>query len=225
MASILEGTPRLIPVVGLATITKFDLAERLLASIDYPVEHLVIVNNSGKKIWKPTKPVLVENLWHLEIPFGLGLVGAWNLIIKSTPYAPYWVLVNDDAWFAPGSLETIEKEVDTQALNFVHIEQTPWAAPVFGEGCIQKAGLYDEAFYPIYFDDNDYERRIRNAGVPIKQLNARIYHEPMSSRQDFLGPNDRTWAANEKRHNDKIAQGDFSVHGWSLDVRRANRWD
>lgn len=215
----------MIPVVGFATLTKFDLADRLIASINYPVEHLVVVNNSGKQTWQPMKPDSVQNLWHIEVPFGLGLVGAWNLIIKSTPYAPYWVLVNDDAWFDEYALETIEREVDTEALNFVNIEQTPWAAPVIGQGCVQKAGLYDEAFYPIYFDDNDYERRIREAGVPIKQLSARIYHQPMSTRQDFHHFNNITWAANERRHNEKIANNDFSVHGWSLDVRRANRWD
>lgn len=215
----------MIPVVGFATITRFDLAERLIASIDHPVKNLVIVNNSGKQSWQPKKPDLVEKLWHIEVPYGLGLVGAWNLVIKSTPYAPYWVLVNDDAWFAPGALSTIEREVDTDALNFVEIEQTPWAAPIFGEGCVSKAGLYDEAFYPIYFDDNDYERRIRNAGVPIKHLSARIYHQPMTTRQDFLEQNARTWIANENRYKSKIANNDFSVHGWSLDVRRQNRWD
>lgn len=215
----------MIPVIGFATLTRFDLAERLIASIDYPVENLVVINNSGKQTWQPTKPDNVQKLWHLEVPYGLGLVGAWNLVIKSTPYAPYWVLVNDDAWFPSGSLETIANEVDTEALNFAHVEQTPWAAPIFGEGCVRRAGLYDEAFYPIYFDDNDYERRIRNAGVEVKQLSARIHHEPMTTRQDFLEQNARTWKANEKRYHDKIANEDYSVHGWTLDVRRANRWD
>jgi len=45
----------MIPVLGFATISKFDLADRLLRSIDYPVEHLVIVNNSGTKQWQPDK--------------------------------------------------------------------------------------------------------------------------------------------------------------------------
>ena len=215
----------MIPVIGFATLTKFDMAERLLKSINYPVEHLVIVNNSGKQTWQPMKPDSVEKMWHIEVPYGLGLVGAWNLIIKATPYAPYWVMVNDDAWFAPDALEIIAREVDTEALNFAHVDQTPWAAPIFGEGCVRQAGLYDEAFYPIYFDDNDYERRIRNAGVEVKQLSARIHHQPMSTRQDFHHYNNITWAANEKRYNEKIADGDFSVHGWSLYVRRANRWD
>lgn len=215
----------MIPVIGFATLTRFDLAERLMASIDYPVEHLVVVNNSGTQTWQPKKPDLVEKLWHIEVPFGLGLVGAWNLIIKSTPYAPYWVMLNDDAWFARGALEAIANQVDTEALNFVEIEQTPWAAPIFGEGCIRRGGLYDEAYYPIYFDDNDFERRIRQAGVEVKQISARIHHEPMTTRQDFLAQNARTWVANEQRYKQKIAQDDFSTHGWSLEVRRQNRWD
>lgn len=215
----------MIPVVGFATITRFDLAERLINSINYPVENLVVINNSGTQDWQPTKPDIVERLWHIEVPFGLGLVGAWNLVIKSTPYAPYWVLINDDAYFSADALEIIEREVDTEALNFAHVDQTPWAAPIFGEGCVRQAGLYDEAFYPVYFDDNDYERRIRNAGVEVKQLSARIHHDPMTTRQNFLQQNARTWVANETRYKEKMANNDFSIHGWSLDVRRANRWD
>lgn len=215
----------MIPVIGFATLTRFDLAERLMNSIDYPVEHLVIINNSGTQTWQPKKPEQVQRMWHIEVPFGLGLVGAWNLIIKATPYAPYWILINDDAWFPAGALARIDQEVDTEALNFAEVDQTPWAAPIIGEGCVRRAGLYDEAFYPIYFDDNDFERRIRNAGVPVKQLSVRIHHEPMTTRQGFLAQNVRTWAANEQRHKEKIANDDFSVHGWSLEVRRQNRWD
>ena len=99
----------MIPVLGFATYSQFELANRLLDSIDYPVENLVIVDNSGLKTWEPKKPEQVKNLWFIQVPFGLGLVGAWNLIIKSTPYAPYWVLVNDDAWFESGALEIIAK--------------------------------------------------------------------------------------------------------------------
>lgn len=215
----------MIPVIGFATLSRFDLADRLLASINYPVENLVIVNNSGKQTWQPMKPDSVQKMWHIEVPYGLGLVGAWNLIIQSTPYAPYWVLVNDDAWFHPDALETIAREVDTEALNFAHVDQTPWAAPIIGEGCVRRAGLYDEAFYPIYFDDNDYERRIRNAGVEVKQLSATIHHDPMQTRQGFLDRNAVTWVANENRYKAKIDNGDYSVHGWSLDIRRQNRWD
>ena len=53
----------MIPVLGFATLTKFDLAQRLLDSIDYPVEKLVIVDNSGKKSWIPEVNEFVKETW------------------------------------------------------------------------------------------------------------------------------------------------------------------
>jgi len=215
----------MIPVLGFATLKRFDLAERLLRTIDFPVEHLVIVDNSGSQGWNPVKPDLVANLWVIRVPFGLGLVGAWNLIVKSTPYAPYWVLVNDDAWFEAGSLEKIASEVDTEALNFLAITP-PWSAVVFGEGMIDKVGLYDERFYPLYFDDNDLERRVRHHGVPIKTIEAVVHHENSSTlNSGYQVANSRSFGANQnlfiqKEHDDDYTQGE-----WSLKTRRANRWD
>jgi len=210
-----------IPVVGFATVSRFDLADRLLRSIDYPVEHLVIVDNSGKGSWNPVKPDFVVNMWVIRVPSGLGLVGAWNLVVKSTPYAPYWVLINDDAWFKPGSLARIEAEVDTEALNFLGC--TPeWSAPVFGEGMVSKVGLYDERFYPLYFDDNDLERRCVAADVPIKRHAIPIGHDNSSSLDPVK--NESSYQANSKLFMQKSAENDNSW-GWDLSIRRANRWD
>ena len=110
-----------------------------------PVEKLVIVDNSGLCEYEPKKPDWVVNMWVIRVPFGLGLVGAWNLIVKSTPYAPYWVLVNDDAWFEPDQMKHIPEQVDTAALNFLDILPS-WSGVVFGEGMVDKVGLYDENF-------------------------------------------------------------------------------
>jgi GT2 family glycosyltransferase len=214
-----------IPVLGFATLTKFDLADRLLASIDYPVEHLVVVNNSGKRTWQPTKPDLVQNLWHIEVPYGLGLVGAWNLIIKSTPHASYWLLVNDDAWFAPGALETIADQVDTSALNFPQVNPE-WSAVVFGEGMIEKVGLYDERFYPLYFDDNDLHRRVVAAGVPVRRIDAVVHHENSSTlKSGFEQQNSVSYINNMRLFDRKQAEDDNSQGHWSLAVRRANSWE
>lgn len=215
----------MIPVLGFCTLKRFDLAERLLASIDYPVEHLVIVDNSGTQSWKPSKPELVKNLWLIQVPFGLGLVGAWNLIVKSTPYAPYWVLVNDDAWFEAGSLEKIASEVDTQALNFLDIVPQ-WSAVVFGEGMVEKVGLYDERFYPLYFDDNDLERRVDHAGIDKKSIQAKVHHENSSTlNSGFEQVNNISYKNNNYLYNWKEEVQDYTQGEWSLAIRRANRWD
>lgn len=215
----------MIPVLGFATLKRFDLAERLLGSIDFPVEHLVVVNNSGTHGWQPVKPELVKHLWHIEVPFGLGLVGAWNLIVKSTPYAPYWVLVNDDAWFMPGELSKIPDQVDTNALNFLDIVPR-WSGVVFGEGMVDKVGLYDENFYPLYFDDNDLERRVDLAGIDKKSIQCKMGHNNSSTlHSGFEKQNGRSYSANSKLSALRASQGQTEAFAWTLKTRRANRWD
>ena len=215
----------MIPVLGFCTLSRFDLAERLLASIDYPVEHLVIVDNSGTQSWQPNKPEQVKNLWLIRVPFGLGLVGAWNLIIKSTPYAPYWVLINDDAWFEKGALEIIAQEADSETLLFPDIVPD-WASIVLGSKIVEEVGLYDERFYPLYFDDNDYERRIRHKGLEIKRIEAKIHHENSSTlKSGFESQNSVSFSANQRLFDQKVLENDYSEGNWSLKIRKSNKWD
>jgi GT2 family glycosyltransferase len=215
----------MIPVIGFATLKRFDLAERLIASIDYPVEHLVIIDNSGTGEWVAPRSEFVKHHWHIRVPYGLGLVGAWNLIIKATPYAPYWLLVNDDAHFAPGALQIVASEVDTEALNFLDINPL-WSAVVFGEGMVDKVGLYDERFYPLYFDDNDLERRVRHHGVPVKTIEAVVHHDNSSTlNSGYQNVNQKSFAANMRLFDEKQMDEDYTQGGWTLKTRRANRWD
>lgn len=215
----------MIPVIGFCTLKRFDLAERLVQSIDYPVEHLVVVDNSGTQSWDVPHNPNVKNCWHIRVPYGLGLTGAWNLIIKSTPYAPYWLLINDDAWFEPGALQMVAENVDPDAMNFLQCEPK-WSAPVFGQRVIEEVGLYDERFYPIYFDDNDFERRIDYAGIEKKYIPAVVHHENSSTlNSGFQAENNRTYLANLAYWQKKQADQDFTQGNWSLRVRRNNRWD
>ena len=215
----------MIPVLGFLTYSRFDLAERLLESIDYPVEHLVIIDNSGKRAWQPSKPDLVKNLWFIQVPHGLGYGGGLNLIVKTTPFAPYWVLVNDDSYFAPGALAKIADKVDTEAINFLSI-MPKWSGFVLGEGAVMKAGLFDERFHPIYFEDNDYERRLQAAGVPANFIHAVLQHDNSSTlNSGFHSQNDKTFQANSKLYQRKVAENDFTQGEWDLGIRRLNAWD
>jgi GT2 family glycosyltransferase len=225
LVTIPEKTLRLIPVLGFATLTKFDLAQRLIDSIDYPVEKLVIIDNSGKKAWIPEPNEFVQEVWTIRLPHGLGANGAWNLIIKSTPFAPYWVIPNDDAWFEPGALKTIAENVDTEAFNFVDVNPK-WSCVVPGEGAILTAGLWDEVFHPIYYDDDEYEWRMDLLGVPFNKIPAKVHHDNSSTlHSGFRDKNDQTFARNRSAFANKVAANNTNTIGWSLKVRRENAWD
>lgn len=212
----------MIPVLGFATVRRFDLAQRLLDSIDYPVENLVIIDNSGLRTFQPKVNEHVKNLWLIQVPHGLGANGAWNLIIKSTPHAPYWVIPNDDSHFAPGALQKIAENVDTNAFNFVKVNPK-WSCVIPTEGSVGKAGLWDEVFHPVYFDDDDYEWRMKELGVPFHYIDAIVHHDNSSSIDH--GRNNKTYLRNHSVFANKMAAHDLGIRGWSLKVRRDNRWD
>ena len=215
----------MIPVLGFATLSKFDMAQRLLDSIDYPVQKLVIVDNSGKKAWIPEPNDYVQELWTIRLPHGLGANGAWNLIIKTTPFAPYWVIPNDDAWFEPGALQTIAENVDPQKFNFVDINPK-WSCVVPGEGAILTAGLWDEIFHPIYYDDDEYEWRMNMLGVEFNHIPANVHHDNSSTlRSGYNEKNNKTFSRNRSMFTNKVASNNLKEMGWQLKVRRDNAWD
>ena len=215
----------MIPVLGFATLTKFDMAQRLLDSIDYPVERLVIVDNSGKREFEPRPNHNVKDLWLIQVPHGLGANGAWNLIIKSTPHAPYWVIPNDDSWFEPGALEIIANDVRLDSFNFVDVDPR-WSCVIPTEGSVAKAGLWDEAFHPIYYDDDDYEWRMRELEVPFHTIDARVHHNNSSTlTAGYQERNNYTFARNRSLFTNKVAGHNLNSLGWSLDIRRQNSWD
>ncbi len=215
----------MIPVLGFATLSKFDLAQRLLDSIDYPVEKVVIVDNSGKRSWIPEPNEFVQDLWVIRLPHGLGANGAWNLIIKATPFAPYWVIPNDDCWFEPGALRIIAEQVDKTKFNFVNVNPK-WSCVIPTEGSVGTAGLWDEAFHPIYFDDNDYEWRMDMLGVGFHHISATVHHDNSSTlHSGFHHQNQITFSKNQKLLQKKLDETNTNEIGWSLRIRRENRWD
>jgi hypothetical protein len=134
-------------------------------------------------------------------------------------------MASEDTWCAPGALEIIDKEVDTEALNFV--DSSPdWCFIALGEGVVLKAGLCSELFYPYYFEDNDYERRIDALEIPKKRIEAKVNHDNSSTiKAGFESRNNRTYAINQNLMNERVARNDMGSGEWSLQIRRHNSWD
>ena len=217
----------MIPVLIIPVLTRADLLYRMLETIDHPVERLIVVDNgdcvSGFELAEKAKP---HCTWvtHLRMPSNLGVPASWNIGIKSTPHAPFWMVSNFDVTFPPGSLAGFAN--DSKA-NTVLLAQAgpPWCCFTIGEQVIAKVGLFDEAFYPAYWEDIDYEQRCKIEGIKVVESTIPVHHENSSTINNMAHRNNETYPVNEAYYRDKVQRGDASEGHWSLHRRRALSWD
>jgi GT2 family glycosyltransferase len=199
----------------------------MLDSIDYPVRQLLIIDNGqklGGNLTHENRYVRSVNV--LSLPSNLGVAGSWNLGIKCLPHNNRWYFSSVDVTYGKGALETMSQALPTDITLNAHPPH--WQTFVIGEAVVQKIGLFDEAYHPIYFEDNDYARRASEANVPIRFYEAPVSHENSStinSDSQLRRENDRTFSENRKLFRDKQNRNDYSVHGWNLSRRRQLSWD
>ena len=207
-------------------LNRYDLLNRMLGTIDYPVKRLVIIDNGGRFEQLFDKPTLdlVEQTFVLTLPSNLGVAGSWNLGIKLLPHDQTWTITSNDVYFQPGDLEILSQASgDRLSLSegFPHYHTF-----AVGEAVVGAVGLFDERLTPAYFEDNDYERRVRAAGFEVDYLPVRCGHDNSStlkSSEQFQRRNAETFESNRAFYEAKVASDDMSW-GWDLARRRAGEW-
>lgn len=160
----------MIPVLIAPAYNRHDLLERMLASIDHPVGRTLIVDN-GKSLILPLGSrfdqtlIRLGNVTRFQPPYtSIGYGGAINLGITQTPEEPWWLWVSNDVEFLPDTLSQVVEQMDQAKGPRVVTGGFTWGA--VNQAAISKVGLIDDwNFFPIYFDDNDYQYRCKLAGV------------------------------------------------------------
>jgi GT2 family glycosyltransferase len=212
-----------IGTIIVPVLNRYDLLDRMLESIDYPVERVVVIDNGGRWFgWSESEWVGETVVWRM--PSNLGVAPSWNLGIKATPFEDGWLLVNSDAWFAPGTLAEL-------AVNFApgRIVRTAedWACVWVGAGVLEAVGLFSECFVPAYFEDNDYEWRCGLLGFTVEKV-GHVRHDNSStimSDSSLMAANNRSFAANNQMFLDRHREGRTEPGEWSLRRRRELGWD
>lgn len=218
----------MIPVLGVPVLNNPGLLYRMLKSIDHPVQDLIVIDN-GRVVDPLTVRTLTEE-WArhthvLRMPTNLGVPASWNLIIKSLPFAPWWLIVNSDVVWPQDSLAWMAREARADAL-VLSGGSPPWCAFAIGEAVAQ-ASLFDEGVVPAYFEDNLMERACDHHGLDVVRTGVPVLHDNSSTIKDptYAVANSRTFAANLAYFTDKVTHGDYSEGRWSLARRRELSWD
>jgi len=188
----------MIPVLGVPILTKPELLDELLATIDVEVGRLVIIDNGG----------VIGDVTNAEVVRpgrNIGVAASWNHVFAMAPEAPWWMIVGFDITFAPGDLTRLVEYMDAVTEPTVALLGT---FSVFGinRAAIETAGTFDENFHPAYFEDNDYDYRCRLTGVTLTGLPSGLQHRVSSTilaRGLFRNENDRTFPRNAHYYRKK----------------------
>ena len=209
----------IIPVLN-----KYDLLERMIASIDYPIDELLIIDNGGGAGEYQNNNI--GKIRVLRMPSNLGVPASWNLGIKLYPFAPYWVISSNDVVFEKGTLTILDKALDPDKLTltkaFPHYQTF-----AIGENIIEKVGLFDEGLYPIFFEDNDFHQRVQHHGLTIEKIVLPHHHEQSASvrfDERLVERNKQSFQDNAHYYHNKTLNEDYSEGGWKLSRRRKNDW-
>jgi GT2 family glycosyltransferase len=187
-----------------------EILYRMLATIDYPVKKLIIIDNGDALNTSTGWPVEhVQSTKVIKMPANFGVAGSWNLGIKAAPFAPWWLITNFDVEWPEGSLRAFAEQATGEDVLLAQSPQ-PYCAFAVGEDVVQRVGLFDEAFHPAYFEDNDYELRAMLEGVKITRSEIPIIHHNSSTLKYFGERNNATYANNSdywQRKREKPNEG------------------
>jgi len=226
------GEPTLIPVLIVPILTRPELLQEMVASIDHPVRRLVVIDNglvvidNGDVVRDLQVPPVVESTYVVRLPGNLGVAGSWNLGIKATPMAPWWLVANFDVTWPAGSLAAF---ADLNPVNRLALSggSPAWCAFAIGEQVIDQVGLFDEAMHPGYFEDDDMTRRCEANGITVERTGIPVNHRNSSTLtvDRYAQRNTVTFNENAAYYSDKVANDDLSEGRWTLARRRRLAWD
>jgi GT2 family glycosyltransferase len=153
----------------------------------------IYVLDNGKQGLASGTPRL--KIFELEKP--LGVAASWNWLIKKAIKKGHdnFLVLNDDI-----VLKKYPEEIDAiiEGYKGVFLRPRPafnWSVFILSKYIFETVGEFDESFERCFYEDNDYEYRMKLLGFPIifrDELSPDVYNNSESTKAnpllgDFLG--------------------------------------
>lgn len=215
----------MIPVLIIPVLNRYDLLDKLLDSVNYPIKNILIIDNGGKYSLPPkfsSLPIRVLNM-----PSNLGVAASWNLGIKLYPHEPYWLFSAIDVTILSDTLEKTAKECNKDNLTISNYGFSYFAV---GSEIIKKIGLFDENYYPAYYEDVDFEKRVRDSGysknVIYPDINIELLDTTITVKSNpiFYEKKKITDISNQHYLNKKFVGFNWNCYNYELNRRIQNEW-
>jgi GT2 family glycosyltransferase len=152
------------------TLNNFSGLNSMIESIEQgdivPDKYLVVDNSSGKYVKNNSKvDVYVPEK-------NIGVAASWNYCIKNTTEMRF--ILNDDLLFYKDTLSKMIDFIKADSTGImwcpIHNAGNAFSCFAISDKCIEEIGYFDENFYPAYYEDCDYARRLLLKGREITSI-------------------------------------------------------
>jgi GT2 family glycosyltransferase len=169
--------------LGVPTLNRYDLCELMLGSacLNTRVPDRLAVVDNGSQLsefdvpmftigGEPTRRLAAEVV---RPGRNLGVGPAWNLLAKKYLEAPEdrLLICGDDLSLGADCIDQLLKTMTETDADFVFPDPARskmhqmFSCFMVRSSLFEKVGYFDERFWPAYFEDNDFHRRMKFAGA------------------------------------------------------------
>jgi GT2 family glycosyltransferase len=172
-------------VVAIPTINRADLLNEALAKYfeDFKNTHIAICDNGNQDIITRE-----ENFMIYRPQENLGVAKSWNMLIDYSDKigATHVLILNDDIYLGKNETELALLIKNNLDADFINSFQN-WCSYILRVDIWKKAGMFDEEFFPAYFEDNSFDYKMTLVGAKktwTSFLDPIVYRNSMTIAKD-----------------------------------------
>lgn len=130
-----------------------------------PPDELILIDN-GQQGKLPDRPDYVfQGLDRITPKRNLGVAASWNLVLERMQPGDIAIISNDDISISEHTIGMMADALQSSAESVVVGPRIhPYSFFAITYDAVESIGFFDEQFWPAYFEDDDYRRRLRLAG-------------------------------------------------------------
>ncbi len=174
-----------------------------------PPDQIAIIDNSGNGSGAEHLMPLTQKFSNVYIwpqTYNIGVAKSWNTFFNHYQ-DDYVIIANDDVEVEPYTIERMVTAAETNKRD-IFFSGDGESGNAFSLFLLKKAGYdligaFDEKFYPAYFEDNDYARRMLLKGYRIIPVSGATYAHVGSSTIKRYTPQEWDVHHNAHRANER----------------------
>jgi GT2 family glycosyltransferase len=174
--------------IGIPTINQWEKLQEYLQMylVHFPKTQIFILDNGKQNCFFPGPGS--ENLTIIHEDGNIGVAASWNKLCRHIYAASHThaMICNDDVY--PGhSADYILSILEKYPRDLYKSSRDDMSVFILPKITFTRIGGFNTAFFPAYFEDRDYLRRLKLAGCSIMEsikFDPMIYKESQSSKKE-----------------------------------------